>query len=154
MQHWVLGMTWLWPVVAAGLIGIALSFQPVINGASASVLNSAFAAATFSLLLSAATVFVLFCLSGAPTQASQLLQLPWWAVFGGFIGAVFVSGGIFLVPIMGAAVFFVCLIAGQLVGAVVADTIGAFGLEPRALSARKLAGVGLAFAGVVLVRWG
>lgn len=147
-------MTWLLPVVAAVLIGIALSFQPVINGASASVLNSAFAAATFSLLVSAVTVFVLFCLNGAPTQASQLLNLPWWAVFGGIIGAVFVSGGIFLVPIMGAAVFFVCLIAGQLVGAVFADTIGALGLEPRALSIRKFAGMALAFSGVVLVRWG
>jgi transporter family-2 protein len=80
--------------------------------------------------------------------------LPWWVIFGGLIGAVFVSGGIILVPVMGVASFFVCLIAGQLVGAVVADAIGAFGLEPRALSARKLAGVALAFAGVVLVRSG
>ena len=112
------------------------------------------AAATFSLLLSAITVFVLFCLNGAPTQASQLLQLPWWAVFGGLFGAAFVSGGIILVPIMGATIFFLCLIAGQLVGSVVADTIGAFELEPQALTLRKLAGVMLAFCGVVLVRWG
>lgn len=154
MRSWALGMSLLWPVVAAVLIGVALSFQPIINSASASVLNSAFAAATFSLLLSAVTVFVLFCLNGAPTQVSQLLQLPWWAVFGGLFGAAFVSGGIFLVPIMGAAAFFLCLIAGQLVGSVFADTIGAFGLEPQTLSVNKLVGVALAFAGVVLVRWG
>ncbi len=147
-------MSLLWPILAAVLIGAALSFQPIINSASASVLNSAFAAATFSLLLSAITVFVLFCLNGAPTQASQLLQLPWWAVFGGLFGAAFVSGGIILVPIMGATVFFLCLIAGQLVGSVVADAIGAFELEPQALTLSKLAGVMLAFCGVVLVRWG
>lgn len=147
-------MTSLWPAVAAVLIGAAISFQPIINSTSASVLNSAFAAATFSLLLSAVTVFVLFCLNGAPTQVSQFLQLPWWAVFGGLFGAAFVSGGIFLVPIMGAAAFFICLIAGQLAGSVFADTIGAFELEPQALTARKLVGVALAFSGVVLVRWG
>ena len=147
-------VTLLWPVLVAVLIGFTLSFQPIINSASASVLNSAFAAATFSLLLSAITVFVLFCLNGAPTQASQLLQLPWWALLGGLFGAAFVSGGIILVPIMGAAAFFLCLIAGQLAGSVFADTIGAFGIEPQALSPRKLAGVALAFAGVVLVRWG
>lgn len=147
-------MTWLWPMVAAVLIGLALAFQPLINGATASVLNSALAAATFSLLLSAITVFVLFWLNGAPTRVGQLFELPWWAVFGGLIGAIFVFGSTVLVPVMGATVFFVCFIAGQLIGAVVADAIGAFGLEPRSLSVRKLAGVALAFAGVVLVRSG
>jgi transporter family-2 protein len=147
-------MSLFWPFLAAVLIGVALSFQPIVNSASASVLNSAFAAATFSLLLSAVVVFVLFCLNGAPTQASQLLLLPWWAVFGGVFGALFVSGGIMLVPIMGATAFFLCLVVGQLVGSVVADTIGAFGLEPQALTLRKLVGIVLAFCGVVLVRWG
>lgn len=147
-------MSPLWPVLAAVLIGAALSFQTAINSASASVLNSAFAAATFSLALSAVTVFVLYFVSGAPTPAGQWSQLPWWVMFGGFFGALFVSGSIVLVPIMGAAAFFLCLIAGQLAGAVIADTIGAFGLEPRAPSMNKLLGVALAFAGVVLVRWG
>ena len=147
-------MSLFWPFLAAVLIGVALSFQPIVNSASASLLNSAFAAATFSLLLSAVVVFVLFCLNGAPTQASQLLLLPWWAVFGGVFGALFVSGGIMLVPIMGATAFFLCLVVGQLVGSVVADTIGAFELEPQALTLRKLVGIVLAFCGVVLVRWG
>lgn len=147
-------MTYLWPMLAAVLIGSALSMQPVINSVSAGVLNSAFAAAAFSLLLSAMTVFAIWWFSGAPTRPAQLLDLPWWAVFGGLIGAAFVSGGAILVPVMGATAFFVCLIAGQLVGSVFADTFGAFGQEPRALSVRRLAGVALAFAGVVLVRWG
>lgn len=147
-------MTWLWPVVAATLIGVGLSLQPVINGVSASVLNSALAAAIISLLVSGVLVFALFWLKGEPTRLGQLFDLPWWIVFGGLFGAVFVSGSVVLVPVMGAASFFVCLIAGQLVGSVVADVIGAFGLEPRALSARKLAGIVLAFAGVVLVRSG
>lgn len=147
-------MTWLWPMMVAVLIGCALSVQPVINSVTAGIFDSVFAAATFSLLLSAVTVFGLWWFSGAPTRPAQLFDLPWWAVLGGLIGAVFVSGGAMLVPVMGAAAFFVCLIAGQLVGSVLADMFGAFGLEPRALSVRKLAGVALAFAGVVLVRWG
>jgi len=147
-------MNWLWPMLIAVLIGSALSLQPVINSVTAGVLNSAFAAATFSLLLSALTVYAVWWFSGAPTKPSQLFDLPWWAVFGGLIGAAFVSGGAILVPLMGATAFFVCLIAGQLAGSIVADTFGAFGQEPRALSVRKLAGVSLAFAGVVLVRWG
>ena len=146
-------MTWLWPVAVAMLIGFALAFQPVINSSAAVVLNSTFAAATFSLLLSFLTVFVLFCLNGASIPPGQLPNLPWWAVFGGIFGAAFVSDSIFLVPVLGATVFFVCLIAGQLTGAVFADTIGAFGLESRTLSVSKFVGVGLTFLGVLLVSW-
>ena len=147
-------MSLLWPVVAAGLIGVGLALQPVINGVSASILNSALAAAFLSLLVSALLVLVLFWLKAEPTRLNQIFDLPWWVFLGGLFGAVFVSGSVALVPVMGAASFFVCLIAGQLAGAVLADVIGAFGLEPRTLSVRKLAGVALAFAGVVLVRTG
>ena len=147
-------MTWLLPIAVAISVGFILAFQPAVNSSLAMFLNSAFAAAAFSLLLSSITVFVFFCLSGASIAPGQFLNLPWWVIFGGIIGAAFVSSSIFLVPVMGATVFFVCLIAGQLVGAVVADAIGAFGLEVRTLSVSKFVGVVLAFVGVFLVRWG
>ena len=147
-------MIWLWPMLASMLIGLALSQQPAINGATSGVLDSAIAAAAFSLTISAFMVATVFWLSGAPTRAVQFFELPWWSVLGGVIGALFVTGGAMLVPITGAAVFFTCLIAGQLLGAVIADAVGAFGLEKQALSVWKLAGIALAFAGVVLVRWG
>lgn len=50
--------------------------------------------------------------------------------------------------------FFVCVIAGQLVGAVIADYIGAFGLVSRDLSISKLVGVFMAFLAVLFVRFG
>jgi transporter family-2 protein len=147
-------MTLIWPMIAAALIGLAISQQPVINGATAGALGSAIAAAAFSLSLSALIVLAAVGLSGAPVRMDQVFALPWWSLLGGVIGAIFVAGGATLVPITGAAVFFTCLIAGQLAGAVFADAVGAFGLEAREVSVRKLLGVALAFAGVVLVRWG
>jgi transporter family-2 protein len=147
-------MTLLWPMALALFIGFALSQQPVINGATAQVLGSPLPAAALSLSLSAIIVIVATLVSGATPQAEQVFSLPWWALLGGVIGALFVAGGATLVPITGAAVFFTCLIAGQLIGAVLADAIGAFGIQERAVSARKLFGVALAFAGVFLVRWG
>lgn len=147
-------MTLFWPMLAAGVIGFALSQQPVINAATAQVLGSPFAAAAFSLSLSATFVFAVFLISGGSTEADNLTALPWWSVLAGVIGAIFVAGGAMLVPLTGAALFFVCLIAGQLIGAVFADLVGTFGLEPREISLQKLAGVVLAFAGAALVRWG
>ena len=147
-------MTWLWGVLAAGGVGFILAQQPVINGATGTALGSPLVAAAMSLSLSAVIVIAVCLITGAPLSADRIMALPWWAFLGGVIGAIFVTGGATLVPITGAALFFVCLIAGQLVGSVVADTVGAFGLEPRPLSLRKLAGIALAFSGVVLVRWG
>jgi transporter family-2 protein len=147
-------MTWLWLTLVALAIGASLSVQPIINGSSAGILVSVLAAAALSLFISTVSVAVLFWLRGEPTLFSQLYQFPYWAVFGGLIGAAFVTGGAALVPVMGATVFFVCLIARQLLGAVMADSVGAFGMEARAFTMRKLAGVTLAFAGVVLVRSG
>lgn len=145
-------MNLYWTLPVAFAIGVALSQQAAINAATAQVLNSALAAAAFSLAVSTVIVLALLVASGAPTQPAAVLSLPAWAVLAGLIGAMFVSGGAMLVPVMGATLFFLCLIAGQLVGAVVADAFGAFGVEQKALSLRKLAGVGLAFAGVLLVR--
>lgn len=147
-------MTMIWPMIAAALIGLAISQQPVINGATAGALGSAFAAAGFSLGISAVIVAAAFWISGAPTRLDQVFALPWWSVLGGVIGALFVVGGATLVPFTGAAVFFTCVIAGQLVGAVFADATGAFGIAVQSVSVPKLIGVGLAFAGVLLVRWG
>ena len=147
-------MSLLWPMLIAVFIGFGLSQQPVINAATAQVLNSPFAAAAFSLSLSAFLVFAVFLFTGAPTRPADLSALPWWSMLAGVIGAIFVAGGAMLVPLTGAALFFVCLIAGQLIGAVFADLVGTFGLEPRGVSLRKLAGVALAFMGVALVRWG
>ena len=118
------------------------------------VLGSTFAAAAFSLAISALMVAIVLWLSGAPTHAVMFPELPWRLVFGGVIGALFVTGGAMLAPITGAAAFFTCLVAGQLPGAVIADSTGAFGLEKQVLPVWKLAGIALAFTGAVLVRWG
>ncbi|MEO1681027.1 MAG: DMT family transporter [Pseudomonadota bacterium] len=147
-------MTPVWAMVLSAAIGLALSMQPAVNSATASVLTSAPAAATLSLTLSALLVLALFFATGAPSTVSQLTNLPWWSVLGGIIGAIFVAGSTFLIPINGAAVFFVCLIAGQLAGAVLIDAAGAFGLMQQTISLKKVAGLALAFAGVMLVRWG
>ena len=138
----------------AALLGIALSQQPAINAAVGQVLQSPVVAAALSVTLSAVLLLALIFASGTPVRFGNVSALPWWWVIAGLIGAVFVAGSTLLVPITGAALFFVCLIAGQLVGALIIDAVGAFGMDARAISLRKLAGVSLAFAGVALVRLG
>ena len=63
-----------------------------------------------------------------------------------------------IVPVIGtvtgAAAFFVCLIAGQLLGSILLDHIGAFGLPIREIGTLRLLGIHLVFSGVILAHYG
>lgn len=139
-------------VVAA--LGAGLSQQAVINASVGQMLNGPVAAAALSMTVSALLLVAVTWWIGTPLRLGAVAALSGWSVLAGLLGAAFVAGSAFLVPVTGAALFFVCLVAGQLTGALVADAVGALGIEPRALSVQKIAGVALAFLGVVLVRFG
>ncbi|MFK7859661.1 MAG: DMT family transporter [Granulosicoccus sp.] len=144
---------WL-PLSASLLIGVALSQQPVINAAVARSVGSPVAAAAISVFVTLCCLLVLVPFSGGTFRPSVLLTLPWWSVVGGFIGVALVAGGAALMPLTGAALFFVCMVAGQLIGASIADHIGAFGLPERGLSVTRVLGLLLVMTGAVLVHRG
>jgi transporter family-2 protein len=75
-------------------------------------------------------------------------------VIGGVVGVVFVAGGVVVAPVLGVALFFVCVVAGQLLGSIVADQLGAFGMQVKPLNPTKLLGLGLVLAGAALVHKG
>ena len=55
-------------------------------------------------------------------------------------------------PVLGVALFFVCVVAGQLIGAALLDQFGIFGLPEKPLNIMKLLGIGLVLIGAVLVQ--
>jgi uncharacterized membrane protein YdcZ (DUF606 family) len=76
-------------------------------------------------------------------------RLPWWAVMGGLGGALFVlSQGLAVEP-LGVAVFGMTFLAGQVIGAILLDALGATGMRRRPTAAR-LAGAGLAITGAAI----
>jgi transporter family-2 protein len=141
-------------LIAAAVIGFAFAAQPAINAAAGQVLGSALPATVLSVGITFLASASLMIVSGTTPPAASLGLLPWWIALGGLIGVLVVAGGASIVPITGVALFFVCFIAGQLFGSVMMDHIGAFGLVAREATPLRLAGVGLAFLGVLLVRFG
>ncbi|MFK8083517.1 MAG: DMT family transporter [Granulosicoccus sp.] len=145
----------LWfPLCASLLIGVAFSQQPVINASVARLLGSPVAAAAISVFITFCCLLVMVPFSGGTVRLSVLLTLPWWTVLSGLIGVALVAGGAALIPLTGAAVFFVCMVAGQLLGASIADHVGAFGLPVHTLSVKRFLGLVLVVVGAVLVHRG
>lgn len=145
------------PWLAIGLsiaLGVVFSQQPSINSAVSRALGSPVAAAAFSVFITLCCLLVMLPFTAGPLRLSVVFSLPWWSLLGGLIGVGIVAGAAALVPITGAALFFVCLVAGQLMGAAIADHLGAFGLPVRSLSFTRLAGLALVFLGALLVHRG
>lgn len=146
-------MNLLYPL-AAVLVGMAFAVQPPINGTGARILGSPVAMAVVSVAITLACLVAALPFFGGSVRPSALAGLPWWIVFGGFVGALVVAGGAAIAPVTGAAVFIVCLIAGQLFCSALIDHIGAFGMIERPMSAMKAGGLAVVLAGVLMVRFG
>jgi len=142
----------LWiPLGAAVLLGMAFSQQPVINSAVSKAVGSPVAAAAISVFVTLCCLLALVPFTGGSLRPSVISTLPWWSLLGGVIGVGIVAGGAAIAPVTGAALFFVCMVAGQLLGASIADHIGAFGLPEKSLSVTRFIGLALVMTGAVLV---
>jgi transporter family-2 protein len=141
------------PIVAAIIIGACLSMQPPINAAMARTLGSPLLAAVVSIAISLVVVVPLWLTVGqGGGELAAVRALPWWVVLGGVIGVVFVAGSVLVGPMLGIALFFVCVVAGQLLGATLADQVGAFGMPTKPINATKLIGIALVLIGAALVQ--
>jgi transporter family-2 protein len=71
--------------------------------------------------------------------------------FGGVLGALFVGSSVFFIPKMGATSMIAAYITGQLIGSVLMDHFGLFGLSVFPITLTRLAGLFLLFVGLFLV---
>ena len=140
-------------IAAAIALGVSLSLQPPINAVMARTLGSTLLSASISIeICLVLVVFIWLTWGKGGGDLSQVRALPWWVVLGGVIGVAFVAGSIVVAPVLGVALFFVCVVAGQLLGATLADQVGAFGMPVQPVNLMKLFGVGLVLAGAALVQ--
>ena len=70
---------------------------------------------------------------------------------GGLIGAIFVTTQTLLVTRLGAAGLIGGIIAGLLIGSIIIDRFGLFGLQRYAITAPRLIGAALLLGGAALV---
>jgi transporter family-2 protein len=146
----------LWiSMLAAILLGTVVTFQPLLNAILARAIGSPYGAATISILVAALGAVIMIAFAGrGDLSRANLASVPWWVYLAGFIGTLFVVSGVVIAPITGALLFFVCVIAGQLLGAMLADHFGLFGLQVRPVSLPRLLGLALVLSGAILAQRG
>ena len=137
-------------VLGAGCI---LPLQAGINGKLGRAINNPVAAAFISFITGSVILgLYLMATRQNPFDFSGTTGAPWWIWTGGLLGAFFVSVATALVPRLGATLSFSLVIAGQLIVSIIIDKYGLFGITASDISIKKIIGISLVIAGVLLIK--
>lgn len=109
---------------------------------------AAISGAVTSLTLAAAALIVW----RAPPPLASFAAAPPFLWTGGVLGAVILGMMTVVAPRLGAALMFVCFLAGIIVCSLLLDQFGVLGLPQQPLTLGRVAGAGLVIAAVLLVR--
>lgn len=146
-------------LAAAFCIGIAMSVQAAVNSQLAHSIGAnsvaaalvSFACGTLALL---AMALAKGGVAGLGATLAALPSQPAWKFAGGFLGAAFVFGTVFLAPRIGLLSLVVLVIAGQLVSSMMIDHFGLINMASRKVSNVRILGAAVVAAGVAITVFG
>jgi bacterial/archaeal transporter family-2 protein len=132
--------------------GCLVGMQAPINSRLGKVIGTPQAAA-FSFLVGTTVLVVIaaFASGGGLGSFGRVGRVPWWALIGGLLGAVYVTVALVAVRTLGASGLTAVVITGQLVISVAIDRFGLLGIARQHVDAQRIVGLALLVAGVVLV---
>jgi transporter family-2 protein len=140
------GVAVLLTAAAGGLIAAQAPINAGLGKATGSI-----AAALVSFSVGTVALAAVVVLSGKAGGLSSTLDVSWYYLLGGFLGALYVCNALIAVSVIGAGGVAAATVFGQLTASVVIDRLGLFGLDQVALSPTRVLGVVLLLAGTVLV---
>ena len=142
--------------LVAFCVGIAMSVQAAVNSQLASSIgaNSVAAALVSFSCGTVARLAMALAKGGLGATLAALPSQPLWKFAGGFLGAAFVFGTVFLAPRIGLLSLIVLVIAGQLFTSMAIDHFGLIHMAVRKVSAVRLAGALVVALGVAITLFG
>ncbi len=141
---------WL-PVLATVCAGGLVAMQAPINSTLGKTAGT-FAAASISFAVGLAVLMCITLLfAGGFGEVAGAADLRWYYLTGGLLGAAYVTTVLVSVRTLGVGGVTAATIAGQLTMAVIIDKAGLLGVEQRALTPQRMAGIALLALGVFLV---
>jgi bacterial/archaeal transporter family-2 protein len=131
--------------------GCLVGMQAPINSRLGKTLGSV-QAASFSFLVGTAVLLAIaLFVRGGWGAFADAGKVPWWALVGGLLGAVYVTVALLAVRTLGASGLTAVVITGQLAISVAIDRFGLLGVARAPVGVQRIVGLVLLVAGVVLV---
>jgi bacterial/archaeal transporter family-2 protein len=136
--------------IATAVVGGLIALQAPINSHLGKATGT-FAAALISFTIGTAVLLGIVVVTGHLDELSGLTNVRWYYLLGGVLGAAYVTTVLLTVRTLGAGGVTAATVAGQLTTSMVIDRLGVLGLDKTPITATRVAGVLLLFAGTVLV---
>lgn len=132
--------------------GMMSAMQAAINGHLGSVLDSAIKGALISFVIGTLTLLLVLLLVRPKLQVDRTAPKPWWMFIGGLIGATFIAGNAFIVPLVGTGVAIIIVTIGLLTGSLLIDRFGWFGAARTPITGVQILSLLVMIGGIVLIR--
>lgn len=145
------GWDWMSKLLALGA-GCVMALQPAVNARLATQCGHTLQAS----IISFGTGFIALCLVGMAMKVGfpnleKLQVLPYWAWTGGLLGTYMVTVSLLIAPQLGATRWFVLVLTGQIMLALILDHFGWMGYAQSRLTPIRLLGILLFVVGACLV---
>lgn len=143
-----------WALIPVAIIvGALLPIQGALLAKLGSLLSHPIQATLVSYIGGSIVCLLILCLSKAsyPTIKS-LLAIDWYLYTAGFLGAIFVSGMLYLIPVVGVVNMLAAAIVGQLIASAMIDHFGLLGGLRIPITSTRSFGILLLFAGLYFIQ--
>ncbi len=139
-------------IIISLLSGALMSIQGVFNS-EVTKQTSIWVSAGWVQLTAFATCLVIWLFTGRPQVTGLFSVSPWYMLTGGVLGAFITYTVIQGMNSLGPARSVMIIVVSQVLVAYLIEAFGLFGVEKAPFEWRKVIGMGLAVAGIILFKW-
>ncbi len=137
-------------VFSMAVVGGLIAMQPAVNAGLGRATGN-ISAALLSFAIGTLLLAVIAALAGQAPGLTEALDIPWYYLLGGVLGAAYVFTALVTVSSIGAGGVAAATITGQLTLSLVLDKIGFLGLDEQPITPERVIGVVLLLAGTFLI---
>lgn len=135
------------------LTGVLSATQTAVNGHLGQVLGSKIQAAYVSFLVGTLTLIMIVLVVRPPLKFQRSNgKTPWWMWIGGLLGALFVLGNVYLVPVIGTGFAVIIVLIGLMIGSLLIDQFGWLSSEKNPVTLLQIGGLLIMIVGVIIIR--
>ena len=136
-------------IALAFAMGLIMTIYLPMNSSVAKYLGSTITATVTFFLVALLTSVFIFLLSGQFNTIHHLKDVPALLYLTGFISAFVVLGTTFLIPHIGARKFFILLVTGQILMAIIVSHFGLLESPKDPINMKKMIGAILVLTGAI-----
>ena len=134
----------------AFFLGVLMSIYLPMNSSVSRYVGSPITANVTFFFIALLTSILVFFLNGQFDSLNKIKEVPAYLYLTGFISAFMILGTTFLIPHLGARKFFILLISGQIIMAIIISHFGILESPKDPISMKKLIGASVVIIGAFI----